>query len=145
MQHETEEQIWRLLRDLQKLEGSPQAIALRDAAAENLRALVATGIFESFTADASALMHIIATDPKMRNTDRDVARALLVAYEPGADYARLSKPQISDRTGMSVSTVRAALKRLVAADYFIAIAPSARESDDGDFVVRYRPCFSVAS
>lgn len=80
----------------------------------------------------------------MKNTDPAVARALLVAHDAGVGYARLSKPQISARTGISTSTVRASLSRLVDARYFVAIAPTSRELADGDFVVKYQPRFAAA-
>jgi hypothetical protein len=140
--HPTEQEIWNLLRLLSKIDDG-EAAAFADAAAGNLRRLVETGIFGSLTGQSPALMEVITNDAAMKETDRIVAKVLLTAFDPADGYARLSKPQLSMRTGLSVSTVRTVLKRLVAAGYFIAIPPTRKEWDDGDSAMKHRPCFEV--
>lgn len=140
--HSTEQEIWNLLRLLSKIDDG-EAAAFANAAAENLRRLVETGIFGSLTGASLALMQVITNDPEMKESDRIVAKVLLTAFDPEHGYARLSKPQMSIRTGFSVTKVRTALRRLVDAGYFIAIPPTKKEWDDGDSAIKHRPCFEV--
>jgi hypothetical protein len=140
--HPTEQEIWNLLRLLSKIDDGEAAV-IANAAADNLRSLVETGIFGSLTGPSLALMEVIANDPAMKEADRVVAKVLLTAFDPDHGYARLSKPQMSVRTGFSVSKVRSALRRLVEAGYFTAIPPTKKEWDDGDSAMKHRPCFEV--
>ncbi|RZN07597.1 hypothetical protein CWO91_26730 [Bradyrhizobium genosp. SA-3] len=140
--HPTEHEIWNLLRLLSKIDDG-EAAAFADAAAENLRRLVGTGIFGSLAGPPLALMQVITNDPAMKESDRIVAKVLLTAFDPGYGHARLSKHQMSIRTGFSVTKVRTALRRLVEAGYFIAVPPNKKEWDDGDFTVKHQPCFDA--
>lgn len=140
--HPTEQEIWNLLRLLSKIDDG-KAAAFADAAADNLRRLVGTGIFGSLTGPSQALMEVIANNPAIKESDREVAKVLLAACDPAHRYANLSKQQISIRTGFSVTKVRTALRRLVEAGYFIAMPPSKKEQDDGDAAIKHRPNFEV--
>lgn len=136
--HPTEQEIWNLLRVLSKIDDG-EAAAFANAAAENLRCLVETGIFGSLTGPSLALMEVIANDPAMKESDRRVAKVLLTACDPVDGYASLSKQQISIRTGFSTSKARIALRRLVEARYFIAVSPTKWEHDNGDSAIKHRP------
>lgn len=140
--HPTEQEIWNLLRLLSKIDDG-EAAAFANAAAESLHRLVETGIFGSLTGPSLALMQVIANDPRIKESDRIVAKVLLTAFEERLGYTSLSKPQISVRTGFSVTKVRTALRRLVEAGYFIAIPPTKKEWDDGDFTVKHQPRFDA--
>jgi hypothetical protein len=140
--HPTEQEIWNLLRSLSKFDDG-EAAAFANAVAENLRGLVETGIFGSLTGPSLALMEVIANDPAMKESDRRVAKVLLTACDSVTGYASLSKQQISIRTGFSPSKVRIALRRLVEAGYFIAIAPTKWERRNGDSAIKHRPNFEM--
>jgi hypothetical protein len=140
--HSTEEQIWRLLRALEKVKGDAHAVALAESATDNLRRLVATGIFGSLEGAPLALMRTIEADGKSTASDKLIARTVLMALDAKSGWAQLSIPAISLRTGRSVSAVRASLRRLVAAEYFRAIPPSEKEYADGDHTMKYRPCLA---
>ena len=61
--HPTEEKIWRLLPALEKLRGDAQTVAFAHAAADNLRQLVANGVFGTLLVDQPlALMQTIEND-----------------------------------------------------------------------------------
>lgn len=144
MELPTEVQIERLLQALDQITGNDDAARFAAAAGENLRRLIGTGVFEpSLTGQLLALMQVIADDSKLKEPDRVIARALLTAFEPDFGCARLSKPQLSARTGFSTSKVRMSLRRLIQAGYFLAMRPTAREWDEGDFTVRHRPRFEM--
>lgn len=143
MENATESQIWRLIQALEKISGDSEAASLARAATETLRQLVGTGIFGSMAGRPLALMQVIASDPKIKEADRIVAKVLLGAFDPDLGYASLSKPQISARTGFSVSKIRMALRRLVEAGYFVAIVPTKKEWDDGDYAIKHQPCFDA--
>jgi hypothetical protein len=141
--HPTEQEIWNLLRALAKIEDG-EAATFADAAAENLRRLVATGVFGmALTGKSLELMQVITKDPAMKDADQVVARVLLSAFDPDVGYAALSKPQLVLRTGFSASKVRLALRRLVAAGYFVAIQPTLAEWNAGDTALRHRPSFEA--
>lgn len=142
METPIEEQIWRLVQALEKINDNREATAAASAATANLRQLVATGVFGSLTGSALALMQVIVRDPRMKDADRIVANALLTAFDPGLGYASLSKPQICARTGFSESAVRLSLRRLVAAGYFVATQPTQAEWAAGDTALRHRPQFA---
>ncbi|MBR0993982.1 hypothetical protein JQ580_24995 [Bradyrhizobium japonicum] len=140
--HPTEQEIWNLLRLLSKIDDGEGA-ALANAAAENLRCLVETGIFGSLAGLPRALMEVIANDPAMKESDRRVAKVLLSACDPVDGYVSLSKQQISIRTGFSTSKARIALRRLVGAGYFIAVSPTKWEHSNGDSAIKHRPNFEM--
>ncbi|MGY2939591.1 hypothetical protein ACVWZ6_009193 [Bradyrhizobium sp. GM6.1] len=139
--HPTEQEIWSLLRSLAKIEDG-EAATFANAAAENLRRLVATGIFgTALTGKSFELIQVIAKDPAMKEADQVVASVLLSAFDPDVGYAALSKPQIVLRTGFGASKVRLSLRRLVAAGYFVAIQPTQAEWNAGDTALRHQPQF----
>ncbi|WP_409188480.1 hypothetical protein [Bradyrhizobium sp. RDM4] len=141
--HQTEQEIWNLLRSLAKIEGG-EAATFASAAAENLRRLVATGIFgTALTGNSLELRQVSAKDPAMKEADQVVASLLLSAFDPHAGYAALSKPQIVLRTGFSASKVRLSLSRLVEAGYFVSTQPTEAEWNAGDTALRHRPNFEV--
>lgn len=139
--HQTEQEIWNLMRLLSKIEDG-EAAAFASAAAENLRRLVETGIFRTkLTGEFLELIQIITSDPAMKEADQVVAKVLLSAFDPDAGYTALSKRHLVLRTGFSESKVRLSLKRLVAAGYFVATQPTQAEWDAGDTALRHRPQF----
>jgi hypothetical protein len=145
MESPIESQIWRLLQALEKLNGDADIIELAGMADDSLRRLVGTGIFGSLTGRPLALMQHVKGDPKMRESDHDVAKALLFAFDPKLNYAKLSNPEISVRTGFGVGKVRTSLKNLTAAGYFRSIPPSEREWNNGDHTLKYEPQFESLS
>ncbi|MET3989487.1 hypothetical protein ABID65_001113 [Bradyrhizobium sp. S3.9.2] len=139
MEHPTEMQIWRLVASIQKLKGNSQAMKFAETAADNLRKLVGTGVFGSLTGPQLTFMRSLSSDAALNGSDHAVAKALLMAFDSRLGYAKLSNSEIVSRTGLSASTVRAALKRLVAAGYFRAIAPTDREWADSDHTTKHEP------
>lgn len=139
--HATESEIWNLLRLLSKIDDG-EAAAFANAAAHSLRRLVETGIFGSLTGPSLALMQVITNDRAMKESDHMIAKVLLTACDPVHGYASLSKPQISIRTGFSVTKVRTSLRRLVESGYFTAVPPK-KQWDDGDSAIKHRPNFEA--
>jgi hypothetical protein len=140
--HQTEQEIWNLLRSLANIKDG-EAATFAKAAAENLRRLIATGIFGTAqTGRSLELIQVITRDPAMKEADLVVAKALLSAFDPDAGYAALSKPQLVLRTGFSESKVRLSLKRLVGAGYFVATQPTPAEWNAGETALRHRPQFA---
>jgi hypothetical protein len=139
MEHPTEMQIWRLVASIQKLRGNSQAMKFAETAADNLRKLVGTGVFGSLTGPQLTLMRSISNDAALNDSDHAVAKALLMAFDSQLRYVKLSNSEIVSRTGLSSSTARAALKRLVAAGYFRASAPTEREWADSDHTTKHEP------
>lgn len=89
-----------------------------------------------------ALMQAIDRDPNMRPADRTVAAVLLASLDPKRGDAQISQPELCRRTGLSLGTVRGALRRLAASGYFVVIEPSRQELLCGDHSRRYRPQFA---
>lgn len=145
MESPIELQIWRLLQALEKLNGDADIIELAGMADDCLRRLVGTGIFGSLTGQPLALIQTIESDPRMRELDRAVAKALLFAFDPELNYAKLSNPEISVRTALGVGKVRTSLKNLTAAGYFRVIPPSEREWNNGDHTLKYEPQFDAVT
>ncbi|MHC2583007.1 winged helix-turn-helix domain-containing protein [Bradyrhizobium diazoefficiens] len=85
------------------------------------------------------LMQAIDRDQNMRPADRTVAAVLLGSLDPKRGDAQISQPELCRRTGLSLGTVRGALRRLAASGYFAVIEPSGRDLYYGDHARRYRP------
>ncbi|MCK1366424.1 winged helix-turn-helix domain-containing protein [Bradyrhizobium sp. 62] len=85
------------------------------------------------------MMRVIANDQNMRVADIAVANVLLASLDPRRGDAQISHPEICRRTGLSLGTVRGALRRLAAGGYFAVNEPSGKELHYGDHSRRYRP------
>lgn len=81
----------------------------------------------------------IMSDQNMKPADIAVANVLLAAFDTKRGDAQISQPEICRRTGLSLSKVRGALRRLAASGRFVVIEPSGKELYDGDHSRRYRP------
>lgn len=131
--------IWNILPALRELGGDEKIVTSARRAADNLSLLIEAGGLRSKEATSSGLMDMINRDPKTMASDQTVASVLLDGLDQALGYAKLSGRELSERSGLSIPTVRRALKRLVDRNYFHVIRPTQFEWEDGDHTLKYAP------